>query len=164
MAQLLTSSGGLSGQYQKYFNKKLLTPVLQETVMDQFGQMAQLPGGQGSVIVRWTRPDAPDQTQVQTLSEGTPLATDRAYTYSFVDSTLAQVGEKTTISDILGATNLFDTLERVSVLMGQEAAHYLDYQITKEIVAGIGSSNKKYAGGAISFATLVALSSSDGAL
>jgi N4-gp56 family major capsid protein len=164
MAQLLTSSGGLSGQYQKYFNKKLLTAVLQKLVMDQFGQQATLPGGMGSVIVRWTRPDAPDRTQVQALSEGTPLATDRAYTYSFVDATLAQVGEKTTISDILSATNLFDTLERVSVLMGQEAAHYFDFAITTEIVAGVASGSKQYSGGATDFASLVALPAADSVL
>jgi N4-gp56 family major capsid protein len=164
-ANLTTASGGLSGQYQKYFDKRLLTAVLQILVMDQFGQIRSLPPNMGALTVRFTRPDSPDRTQVQTLTEGTPLSTDRNYTYSFVDATCTQVGEKTTISDILGATNLFDTLQNVSKLLGQEAAHYYDFRITTEIIAGtqaFGAGARIYSGGAANYAALKALTGATG--
>src|SRR5882724_4680755 len=105
---LTTASGGLSGQYQKYFDKKLLTAVLQLLVMDQFGQIRSLPPNMGALTVRFTRPDSPKvggtaigTTGVYSLSEGVPLANDRDYTFSFIDATCTQIGEKMRISDIL---------------------------------------------------------------
>src|SRR6184192_590908 len=129
MAVLTTATSGLTGQYQKYFDKRLLTAVLQLLVMDQFGQVRPLPPNMGALTVRFTRPPAPDRTTVQSLSEGVAITTDRAFAWSHIDATLAQVGQKSTISDILGATNLFDTLKGMSTLMGQDAAHYLDFAI-----------------------------------
>jgi len=142
----------------------LLTAVLQKLVMAQFPQVKALPPGMGALTVRFTRPMAPDRTTVSALTEGTPLASDSDYSLSFVDATCTQVGQKTTISDILGETNLFDTLENVSTWMGQNAALYYDFAITSEFIAGINASNKQYAGGAADWATLAALSTSDGKL
>lgn len=155
MAVLTTASSGLSGQYQKYFDKKLLTAVLQLLVMDQFGQVRPLPPNLGNNVVRFTRPPAPDSTTVQSLTEGVAISTDRTFAWSFVDATPTQVGQKATISDILSATNLFDTLKGMTTLMGQDAAHYLDLTITKEIVNN-ASTNKIYAGGQTSWANLAA--------
>ena len=73
MATLTSASSGLSGQYQKYFDKKLLTAVLQLLVMDQFGQVRSLPPNTGALTVRFTRPPAPASTLVQALSEGVPI-------------------------------------------------------------------------------------------
>jgi N4-gp56 family major capsid protein len=164
MAQLLTSSGGLSGEYQKYFDKKLLTAVLQKLVMAQFPQTRNLPPGMGALTVRFTRPMAPDRTTVSALSEGTAISSDSDYSLTFVDATCTQVGQKTTISDILGETNLFDTLELVSTWMGQNAALYYDFAITTEYQSGVNATNKQYAGGAADWTTLAALSTTDGRL
>lgn len=164
---LTTASGGLSGQYQKYFDKKLLTAVLQLLVMDQFGQIRSLPPNMGALTVRFTRPDSPkvggtaiNTTGVYSLSEGVPLANDRDYTFSFIDATCSQIGEKMRISDILGATNLFDTLQQASKVLGQDAAHYYDFAITTEIIAGtqaFGAGARIYSGGAANYAALKAL-------
>ncbi len=154
-AQLTSASSGLTGQYQKYFDKKLLTAVLQLLVMDQFGQVRSLPPNMGALTVRFTRPPAPDQSQVQALTEGVAITTDRDFAWSFIDATPTQVGQKSTISDILGATNLFDTLKGMVTLMGQDAGHYLDLVITKEIVQNV-TTNKIYGGGNTSWANLAA--------
>ena len=164
---LTTASGGLSGQYQKYFDKKLLTQVLQLLVMDQFGQIRSLPPNMGALTVRFTRPDSPkvggttiNTSGVYTLSEGVPLANDRDYTFTFIDATCSQIGEKMRISDILGATNLFDTLQNASKVLGQDAAHYYDFAITTEVIAGtqaFGAGARVYAGGAANYAALKAL-------
>src|SRR5882757_9209778 len=119
MAVLTTISSGLSGQLQKFFRKQLLTPVTQLLVMDQFAQFAQLPEGAGALTVRFTRPDAPDRAQVDALTECDPSTlTDTSYTYSFIDATPTQIGKKARVSDILSATNLFDTTKNVLKRMG----------------------------------------------
>lgn len=165
MAVLITTSGGLSGQFQKFFRKQLLTPVEQLLVMDQFAQFAQLPEGAGALTVRFTRPDSPDRAQVDALTEGDPSTlTDTSYTYSFIDATPTQIGKKARVSDILSATNLFDTTKNVLKRMGGDAAHYLDFSITTEIQSGIASGSKRYSGGATDFASLVALPASDSTL
>jgi N4-gp56 family major capsid protein len=132
--------------------------------MAPFPQVKSLPPGMGALTVRFTRPMAPDRTTVSALTEGTPLASDSDYSLSFVDATCTQVGQKTTISDILGETNLFDTLELVSTWMGQNAALYYDFAITSEYVSGVNSTNKQYAGGAADWTTLAGLSTTDGRL
>lgn len=166
---LTTASGGLSGQYQKYFDKKLLTAVLQILVMDQFGQIRSLPPNMGALTVRFTRPDSPivggvaiGTTGVYALSEGVPLANDRNYTFTFIDATCTQIGEKMRISDILGATNLFDTLTAASKVLGQDAGHYYDFAITTEIVTGLLAGAKIYSGGAANYAALKALTGATG--
>src|SRR5581483_2746068 len=165
MAVLISSTGTLSGQYQKSFRRALLTPVEQLLVMDQSAQFAQLPEGEGALTVRFTRPDSPDRSQVDALTEGDPSTlTDTGYTYAFIDATPSQIGKKARISDILSATNLFDTTKNVLKRMGGDAAHYLDFAITSEIVSGIASGNKRYAGGAADWATLAGLSVNDGRL
>lgn len=165
MSVLLTTTStpgsGLAGQYQKFFDKKLLTAVLQLLVMDQFGQVRPLPPNMGALTVRFTRPPAPDSTTVQSLTEGDPSTlTDRAFGWTHIDASLAQVGQKARISDIVGSTNLFDTLKGMTTLMGQDAAHYLDLAITKEIVPN-ATTNVIYGGGQSSWANLAAAGTAD---
>ena len=150
---------------QKYFDKKLLTAVIQKMVMAPLTQMKSLPPGMGALTVRFTRPMAPDHATVSALTEGTPLASDSDYSLTFIDATCSQVGQKTTISDILGETNLFDTLELVSTWMGQNASMYYDFAITKEFVAGVNSTNKQCGNGVADWTTLAGLANAaDGAL
>ena len=66
---------GLSGQYQKYFEKTLLPYAIQETILDQFGQKATLPKNAGALIIRFTRPDVPVAGNIQTLTEGVIMTT-----------------------------------------------------------------------------------------
>lgn len=160
MAVLTSSTTGLTGQYQKYFDKKLLTAVLQLLVMDQFGQVRSLPPNMGALTVRFTRPPAPDQSTVLALTEGVAPSTDRAFAWTHIDASPTQVGQKSTISDILGATALFDTMKGMVTLMGQDAGHYLDLTITKEIVPN-STTNTIYGGGNTSWANLAADSASN---
>jgi len=128
----------------------------------------------GALTVRFTRPDSPKvggttigTTGVYALAEGVPLANDRDYTFTFVDATCTQIGEKMRISDILGATNLFDTLQQASKVLGQDAAHYYDFAITTEIIAGtqaFGIGAKLYVGATQTFAGIKALTGATGAL
>lgn len=155
MAVLLTSTGTLSGQFQKFFIKKLLTPVDQLLVMDQLAQFALLPEHQGAKTVTFTKPDAMDRSRVGAVTEGDPSTlSESGYTYTFTDATCTQIGAKKRISDILSATNLFDTIKNSLDAMGRDAAAYLDFAITTEVVPNVASASKKYSGNT-SFANLV---------
>lgn len=154
MSVMLTSTGGLSGQYQKFFLKKLLTPIDQLLVMDQLAQFAILPENQGAKTVTFTRPAAADSTAVDSLTEGDPSTlTDGTYSLTHIDATCSQIGKKNRISDILAATNLFDTVKLVLDKMGRDASHYIDSKIMAEVVPNVAAASKKYSGNA-NFAAL----------
>ena len=69
------------------FSKKLLDYARQQLVMNQFGDDVTFKKNQGTKTIRWLRPAAGDRAQVQTLSEGVPLAT---YTGDIVTPLLKQ--------------------------------------------------------------------------
>jgi len=94
--------------------------------------------------MKFVRPDIPDATQVQTLSEGIPINVFRNTTLTFITATMAQFGEAIKISDVLGWTQLFDTLEIGVKQLGQDAALHADTQIRNVLVAG--STTKRYSG------------------
>src|SRR6266446_6221250 len=132
MALLTTSSAGLSGQYQKYFDKAMLLLVLA-----QFGQKKPFPKNMGAKVIRFTRGDVADATQVQTSAEGIPITTFRDYTLVFVDATLARYDIAVKIADVLNWTDLFSTLKNSTSVMGEDVALHADGKIRDEIVASI---------------------------
>lgn len=165
MALQTTGTSTLSVEfYNKYYSKKLLNHAVQSLVMDQFGQQVDLPKNMGTKIIRFMRADVGDQANVQTLTEGTPIAVFRETTLSAVDATLVQYGEAIKTSDVLGWVDLFSTLEQGIRSMGEDAALHADLNIMTEVVTGAASGSKRYSGGAATFAALSALSNANGAM
>src|SRR4030095_7428674 len=109
MALLTTGSSGISGQYQKYFSKKLLPHAIQLLVLAPFGQKVPFPKEQGAVTSRFTRGDVANAANVLAGAEGVPTTTFRDYTYTFIDATLVEYEIAAKISDALSWTNLLDT-------------------------------------------------------
>lgn len=154
---LSTGSSGLSGQYQKFFSKKLLMHAEQLTVLDQPAYKIPFPANAGSKQIRFTKPDVADYTQVEDLTsagEGTPTTNFRDYTFTFTDVTLNQYGIKSKVSDILNATDLFNQLKNSIKVMGEDLALHFEHIILTKLVAAGVSGNKRYAAGATSFGTL----------
>ena len=165
MALQTSASAGLSGQYQKYFSKKLLPYAVQALVLDQFGQKVPFPKGVGATTIRFTRPDAPDDTQVVTASEGVAINTFRNTTLTFIDATLVQYVEAIKISDVLTWTELFNTLDIGITQMGQDVAIHADKIVRNELVSAVtGAGNKRYAQGLATWAALAAASVSAGSM
>jgi N4-gp56 family major capsid protein len=165
MALMTTASGGLSGQYQKYFSKKLLPHAKQQLVLEQFGQKTPLPKNSGSNVIRFTRPDVAVASNVQSLSEGVPINVFRDTTLTFIDATLAQWGEAIKVSDVLNWTDLFRTLDIGMNSMGEDVALHADGQIRDELVGAVtGALNRRYVGTTQTFAGLAALSAADGTI
>ena len=153
-----------SAQMSFVFSKKFLDYARQQLVMNQFGDDVTFKKNQGTKTIRWLRPAAGDRTQVQTLSEGNPLATYREISYTNIDATLVQYGEVSLFSDILSLIELYPTLRQSIDTLGEDSAQHADFLVTTEVVGGINAANKMYAQGITSFNNLVAATASGGAM
>ena len=142
MAGTLSTTSGISDQFQTHFSKKLLDYAVQSLKLDQFASKAGLPKNTGSKAIRFFRYGEPATTDVQSLTEGGPtgappfmeVANYRALSLSTVDVTLAQYGEVIGVSDILSATALLGTLKQASKTGGEDAALKCDTLIRDELV------------------------------
>ena len=153
---LTTASGGLSGQLQKVFDKRLLVAIRQELVHDQFVYLADLPKHKGGTQVRFTRPDSADRTKVNIVSgEGVEQTTERGMSYTFIDTTLQQIYVQDSISDVLSDFELFNTAKNLLDVMGADVGHRIDFDIVTEYVTQAAAGARVYSGNT-SFANLAA--------
>jgi len=144
----------LANQFQRFYSKQLLDHAVHTLVLNQFGKQADLPKGLGSKEVRFFRPVIANSTNVQTLTEGTPINTFTDLTYETVDVTLAQIGEAMKFTDILGWTALLNVLKDGISLMGEDCALKADDMTLTAIQTG--APTKRYSGGKTTFDQVVA--------
>jgi N4-gp56 family major capsid protein len=151
----LTTTSGISDQIQRYFDKKLLTQTLKTIVLDQFAFKAPLPGKAGAKTIRFFRYPESITTDVQTMTEGTllTLGNSKQLSLTSVDVALAQYGQTVTISDLLSAVELFNTMEQATIQNGQDAALKVD-ELLRNILGDSSAIQLRYAGAATSYATV----------
>ena len=151
----LSTTSGISDQIQRYFDKKLLTQTLKTIVLDQFAFKAPLPGKAGHKTVRFFRYPESVTTDVQTMTEGTllTLGNSKQLSLTTVDVALAQYGQTVTISDLLSAVELFNTMEQATVQNGQDAALKVD-ELLRNILGDSTAIQLRYAGAATNYATV----------
>src|SRR5437762_4049566 len=143
----------------------MLPHAVQLLVLAQFGQKKPFPKNMGAKVIRFTRGDVADATQVQTSAEGIAISTFRDYTLTFVDATLARYDIAVKISDVLNWTDLFSTLKNEISVMGEDVALHADTQIRNGIVVDVtAAGNKRYVGATQTFAGLQALTQTTGAI
>ena len=136
MATNVTTDAALANQYQNYFSKKLLTYAVQALVLDQFGSKAPLPAMSGHKAISMFRWDSPKATDINTLTEGdTSTVGERAIALTKISKTLIQRGQIVKLSDVLNATDLFNSLQQSVKINGQDAAIDMD-NITRNILVG----------------------------
>lgn len=164
MALMTTGSGGLTPEYQTYYDKQLLAHAMPLIVTAQFAQKKPFPKNKGATTIRYFRPQIADRTRVSSLTEGVPITTYAEITYTPIDVSLAQYGEASKISDIVSYTDLFSTLDGSTRMMGEDAGVHADFLCVTKIVTGTNAANKRYAGGAATYAALAALSAANGAI
>ena len=112
MATNVTTDAALANQYQNYFSKKLLTYAVQALVLDQFGSKAPLPAKSGHKAISMFRWDTPKATDINTLTEGDATSVgERAIALTKISKTLIQRGQIVKLSDVLNATDLFNSLQ-----------------------------------------------------
>lgn len=162
MSMMTTASSGLTPEYQTFYNKQLLDHAKPLIVTAQFAQKKPFPKNAGATTMRFFRPNVADRSRVSSLTEGVALGTFQEVVYTPIDVTLAQTGEAVKISDIVSMTDLFDTLDNSTRMMGEDAGVYADFQCVTKVVTGIVSGNERWAGGATDITTLGALSAANG--
>src|SRR5262245_10265930 len=155
----------LTDQYQRLYSQELLEHAKPELKLNQFGAKKELPRKRGATTIRWFRRMAATTAttaNVQTLAEGTPIATFTTYTYAYVDAGLTQFGEALKYTDIVGWTTLLDVLDDGITYLGENCARTAD-DVTWAVIAHATTGlTKRYSGGAANYAALVALTAANG--
>ena len=133
----LTTSPTLTNQFQNYFSKELLSIVQQETILDQFAMKAPIPKNNGNKAISMFRFGPPSIGSVQTISsEGTAIssANYRALALNSLSKSLSQYGQVIGLTDILRATDLFNSLQQATKTSGLDMALWVDSVIRNVLV------------------------------
>ena len=135
----VTTSTTLTNQFQDYFSKELLSIVQQETILDQFCMKAQIPKNNGNQAISMFRFGPPSVSGVQnltTLGEGTAIssANYRALALTKLRKSLSQYGQVIGLTDILRATDLFNSLQQATKTSGLDMALWVDSVIRNVLV------------------------------
>ena len=135
----ITTSGstGIQLQFQNYFSKELLSIVQQETILDQFSMKAPIPKNNGNKAISMFRFGPPSIGSVQTISsEGTAIssANYRALALNSLSKSLSQYGQVIGLTDILRATDLFNSLQQATKTSGLDMALWVDSVIRNVLV------------------------------
>jgi N4-gp56 family major capsid protein len=132
----VTTSTTLTNQFQNYFSKELLSIVQQETILDQFSMKAPIPKNNGNKAISMFRFGPPSIGGVQSLGEGTAIssANYRALALNKLDKSLAQYGQVIGLTDILRATDLFNSLQQATKTSGLDMALWVDSVIRNTLI------------------------------
>jgi N4-gp56 family major capsid protein len=133
----VTTSTTLTSQFQNYFSKELLSIVQQETILDQFSMKAPIPKNNGNKAISMFRFGPPSIGSVQTISsEGTAISSSnyRALALNSLSKSLAQYGQVIGLTDILRATDLFNSLQQATKTSGLDMALWVDSVIRNVLV------------------------------
>lgn len=156
------TSAQLSDVYQKHFSIELLKHAVNELRLNQFAMQAELPKNEGAKQVTFFRKDSADSSNVQVLTEGNAIDTFRSVSYTKIEVPLVQYGEAIKITDIVHETDVFQTLQNGIQSMGEDAALKADDLTRDELAHPTTGATKRYAGGAVDWNDLAALSDTDG--
>jgi len=138
----LVTSGSLTAAYQEYFSKELLQRQLPILQMEQFGMKAALPRKNGNKQIRFFRYDNPSISSIlEVTSEGTSPGTgaERQLTLSTVGATLQQFASLVKLTDILQATNLFDSMAQATTQLAEDHALHADTLVHRVLTTGTTS-------------------------
>ena len=139
----ITTSTTLTNQFQNFFSKELLSIVTQETILDQFGMKAPIPKNNGNRAISMFRFGAPSIADVKTLAatpsytnEGTAIAPGayRSLSLLKLDKGLSQYGQVIGLTDILRATDLFNSLQQATKTSGLDMALWVDSVIRNTLI------------------------------
>ena len=133
----ITNSTTLTNQFQNYFSKELLSIVTQETILDQFAMKAPIPKNNGNKAISMFRFGSPSISGVQAISpEGTAIASGnyRQLALNKLDKSLTQYGQVIGLTDILRATDLFNSLQQATKTSGLDMALWVDSVIRNVLI------------------------------
>ena len=132
----VTTSTTLTNQFQNFFSKELLSIVQQETILDQFGTKATIPKNNGNQAISMFRFGSPSIANVAALTEGTAISSGsyRSLVLNKLSKNLAQYGQVIGLTDILRATDLFNSLQQATKTSGMDMALWVDSIIRNTLI------------------------------
>jgi N4-gp56 family major capsid protein len=135
----VTTSSTLTNQFQNYFSKELLSIVQQETILDQFAMKTPIPKNNGNQAISMFRFGAPSIGSVQNLTtagEGVPISSSNYRTLALnrLSKSLSQYGQVIGLTDILRATDLFNSLQQATKTSGLDMALWVDSVIRNTLI------------------------------
>ena len=135
----VTNSSQLTLQFQNYFSKELLSIVQQETILDQFAMKTTIPKNNGNQAISMFRFGAPSISSVQNLTtagEGVPISSSnyRQLALNRLSKNLSQYGQVIALTDILRATDLFNSLQQATKTSGLDMALWVDSVIRNVLI------------------------------
>lgn len=143
MAAVTTSNpADFASRIQTYFNPKLLEALDYELVLGKYGLRKSYPA-QGTSI-RFFRPRAANTTGVAAVAEGVTPTTLTEVAVGYVDVPLAQRGALATVTDLVQAIDLLNTVSLYVKTMGADAALDHDSVIRDALVTGLNDSDAAY--------------------
>lgn len=135
------TTGTLTAEMKKYYDKDLITMAEPNLVHNQFGQKRPIPKNEGKTVNFRKFSSLPKATTA--LTEGvTPSGSN--LTVTAVEATVAQYGDYVKQSDLLELTSIDNTILEATKLLGGQAGRTLDTVTRNEIAGGL---NVLYANG-----------------
>jgi N4-gp56 family major capsid protein len=141
--QTLTNPADVANRLQTYFSRKLLDPIENTLVLDQFAQTEDLPANMAAKTIRFFRRRQAG-ANANPLTEGVAIAAYAEVASGYVDCTLSQRGEAAKLSDILQWTDIFNWLNQNVDTLVEDAALDFDTITRNAIVTGLNNSNGNY--------------------
>ena len=127
---------------QTYFNPKLLKALLFNLVLAPYGATKAFPAI--GTTIRFFRPRAAKVANVGAVAEGTTPVNLTEVAVGYVDVPLSQRGALATVTDIVQAIDLLDTVRLYVDTMGADAALDLDTVVRAALVSGVLNSDATY--------------------
>lgn len=143
-AQITTTApADFANRQQKYFSRQLMEALKFNLKLADYCTQKELPANSAANSIRFFRPRralrGTATTGPRQLTEGVPLTPQTpGAAVGYVDCTLQQRGDATSLSDIVRAIDLFDTLAINSKTMGADAALDIDGLLSHAIVSHAG--------------------------
>lgn len=141
-----TAPADFANRQQKYFSRQLMQALIYNLKLADYCTQKELPANSAADTIRFFRPRRAKRGTAtsgpRALTEGTTLTPQTAgAAIGYVDAQLKQRGDLTSISDIVRAIDLFDTLAVNSKTMGADAALDLDGLLSHAIVSQAGTAD-----------------------
>jgi N4-gp56 family major capsid protein len=146
-----------ANRQQKYFSRQLLQAAIFNLKLGSFGVAKELPANSAASTIRFFRPrrakkgtatSGPRALSTGSVAtglyttDGTPLTPETAgAAIGYVDIMLQQRGDVSSVSDIVRAIDLFDTLAVNTKTMGADAALDFDFVCSHAICSQAGTAD-----------------------
>ncbi len=147
MGAAITTSNpaDFENRQQTYFQRQLLKSLMFNLKLARYGTAKEIPANSAAYTTRFFRPrravKGNGTTGPRILAEGVAPTANTTVAVGYVDVTLRQRGDLTSISDIVRAVDLFDTLSLYSSKMGEDAALDYDSVCSHAIISKAGTAD-----------------------